>query len=166
MEGLGYYVLEVNHMDVTSASVRMVSLIAMSSSHDAAISHKGEKRRNYEMAFKLEAIEYAERVSNNAAANKYKVDVKRIREWRKNKQSIVELKEKHKGQGRKKLDGGVRRAVDSDLDDIILEWIYGRRANGLRFSRKLIMGAQKANKICLKALKAGFKSLWSGMCFR
>lgn len=63
----------------------MVSLLAMSSSHDAAISHKGEKRRNYDMSFKLEAIEYAERVSNNAAAKKYKVDVKRIRKWHKNK---------------------------------------------------------------------------------
>jgi len=84
--------------------------------------------------FKLKAIEYAERVSKNAAAKKYKVDVKRIREWRKNKQSIAELKEKHKGQGRKKLDGGGRRAVDSDLDDIILEWIHGRRANWLRVS--------------------------------
>lgn len=28
--------------------------------------------------------------------------------------------------------------MDSDLDDIILEWIYGRRANGPRVSRKLI----------------------------
>ena len=117
----------------------MVSLLAMSSSHDAAISHKGEKRRNYDMSFKLEAIEYAERVSNNAAAKKYKVDVKCIRKWHKNKQSIAELKEKHKGQGRKKLDRGGRKAVDSDLDDIILEWIYGRRANGLRVSQKLIM---------------------------
>ena len=42
----------------------MVSLVAMSSSHDAAISHKGEKRRNYDMSFKLEVTEYAERVSN------------------------------------------------------------------------------------------------------
>lgn len=67
------------------------------------------------MSFKLKAIEYAERVSNNAAAKKYKVDVKSIRKWRKNKQS--------KGQRRKKLDGGGRKAVDSDLDDIILEWI-------------------------------------------
>lgn len=105
----------------------------MSSSHDAAISHKGD------MSFKLKAIEYTQRVSNNAAVKKYKVDVKPIREWRKKKQSIAELKEKHKGQGRKNLEGGERRAVDSDLDDIILEWIYGRRANGLRVYRKLIM---------------------------
>ena len=46
------------------------------------------------MSFKLKAIEYAERVSNNAAAKKYKVDVKSICKWRKNKQS--------KGQRRKK----------------------------------------------------------------
>ena len=106
MEGLGYYVIEVDHIEVPGASVRMVSLVAMFSPHDAAISHKGEKRQNYDMSFKLEAIEYAERVSNNVAAKKYKVDVKRIHEWRKNKQSIAELKEKHKGQGREKLDGG------------------------------------------------------------
>ena len=85
MEGHGYYVIEVNHIEVSRASVRMVSLVAMSSSHDAAISHKGEKKRNYDMSFKLEATEYAERVSNNAAAKKYKL-------------SIAELKEKHKGQ--------------------------------------------------------------------
>ena len=84
----------------------MVSLVAMSSSLDAAISHKGEKRRNYDMSFKHKVIEYAERVSNNAAAKKFKVDVKRFREWSKNKQSITKLKEKRKGQGRKKLDGG------------------------------------------------------------
>ena len=90
----------------------MVSLVAMYSSHDALINTP----------------------DSNAAAKKCKVDMKRIREWRKNKQSIAEPKEKHKGQGRKKINGGGGRAVDSDLDDIILEWIYGRRANGLRIS--------------------------------
>ena len=29
--------------------------------------------------------------------------------------------------------------MDKDLEEIILEWNYGRRANGLRVSRKLIM---------------------------
>lgn len=53
------------------------------------------------MSFNLEAVEYAERVSNNAASKKCEVDVKRIREWRKNKQLIAEMKEMHKGQGRK-----------------------------------------------------------------
>ena len=70
MEGLGYYVIEVNQIEVPRVSVHMVSLVAMSSSHDAAISHKGEKRRNYDMSFKLEAIEYAERVSNRRKLEK------------------------------------------------------------------------------------------------
>ena len=34
----------------------MVSLVAMYSSQDASISHESEKRRNYDMSFKLEAI--------------------------------------------------------------------------------------------------------------
>ena len=90
---------------------------------------------------KYEAIEYAERESNPAAAKKYKVEVKRIREWRESKQSIKELKEKHKGQGRERLEGGGRKVIDDNLDEIILEWIHrrGRRANGLRVSRKLLM---------------------------
>ena len=111
----------------------------MSTSHDAATAHKGEKKRSFTMSFKYEAIEYAERESNRAAAEKYKVEVKRIREWRQNKQSIKELKEKHKGQGRERLEGGGRKVIDDNLDEIILEWTHGRRANGLRVSRKLIM---------------------------
>ena len=45
----------------------------MSTSHDAPTSHKGEKKRSFTTSFKYEAIEYAERDSNLAAAKKYKV---------------------------------------------------------------------------------------------
>ena len=90
------------------------------------------------MSFKYEEIEYAERESNRATAKKNRVHVKRIREWHQNKQSIKELKEKHKGQGRERLEGGGRNVIDDNLDEIVLEWIHGRRANGLRVSRKLI----------------------------
>ena len=44
------------------------------------MSHQGEKRRNYTMEFKHEAIEYADKNSNNKAAEKFNVGVKRIRE--------------------------------------------------------------------------------------
>lgn len=40
---------------------------------------------------------------------------------------------------RRKLEGGERKVVDKDLDEIILKWIYGRRVNGLRVSGKLVM---------------------------
>ena len=49
------------------------------------------------------------------------------------------MKQKHKGQGRERLEGGGRKVIDDNFDEIILEWIHGRRANGLRVSRKLIM---------------------------
>ena len=48
------------------------------SSLDNSMSHKGEKRRNYTMEFKREAIEYAEKNSNHKAAEKYCVSVKRL----------------------------------------------------------------------------------------
>ena len=120
------------------------------------------------MSQKNEAIEYAEKESNRAAAKKYKVDVKRIREWRKSKESIKKLKNKHEGQGRQRLDGGGRKVTDEKLDEIILEWIHNRRANGLRVSRKLIMlrqntctmkDAKKVNKICLRQVMAGCRNL-------
>ena len=60
------------------------------SSLDNSMSHKGEKRRNYTMEFKREAIEYAEKNSNHKAAEKFLVAVKRIREWRQNKLKISE----------------------------------------------------------------------------
>ena len=53
--------------------------------------------------------------------------------------SIQELKGKHKGQGRERLDGSGRKLTDDNLEEIILEWIHGRRASGLRVSRTLIM---------------------------
>lgn len=43
LEGIGYYIKEVNCTDVSRASLHMVSLLAISSSHYAAILHKGEK---------------------------------------------------------------------------------------------------------------------------
>ena len=60
------------------------------SSLDNSMSHKGEKRRNYTMECRREAIEYAEKNSNHKAAEKFLVAVKRIREWRQNKLKISE----------------------------------------------------------------------------
>ena len=38
---------------------------------DNSVSHKGEKRRNYTMEFKREAIGYAEKNGNHKAAKNY-----------------------------------------------------------------------------------------------
>ena len=59
------------------------------SSLDNSMSHEGEKRRNYTMEFKREAIEDAEKNSKHKATEKFRVAVKRIREWRQNKLKIL-----------------------------------------------------------------------------
>ena len=51
---------------------------------------------------------------------------------------MEELKAKLKGKQRERLDGGGRKGFIEQLDNLLLEWIYGRRINGLRVSRKLI----------------------------
>ena len=128
-------IIELKACSDSRFSLREKHVYCMRSSY---IAQRGEKEKFYYVA-KNEAIEYAEKESNRAAAKKYKVNAKRIREWRKSKESIKELKNKHKGQGRQRLDGGGRKVTDEKLDEIILEWIHNRRANGLRVSRKLIM---------------------------
>ena len=108
----------------------------MEDSLNNSTSHKGEKRRNYTMEFKREAICYAENHSNRKAADKFKVAVKRIREWRQNKSIIFESTTKPKN---KRLKGGGRKVLDVQLENQLVEWIYDRRSKGLRVSRKQIM---------------------------
>ena len=40
------------------------------------------RKRSYDAAFKLEAVEDAEKISNRVAARKFRVDERRIRDWR------------------------------------------------------------------------------------
>ena len=62
-----------------------------------AMSHKGEKVRNFTLPFKLTAISFAEEHENRAAEKKFNVDRKRIREWRVKKYSIEKNVKKVKG---------------------------------------------------------------------
>ena len=43
---------------------------------------KGEKRRFHSMGFKVDVVKFAHKNSNNAAALKFNVDRKRVKEWR------------------------------------------------------------------------------------
>ena len=78
------------------------------------MSHKGEKRRNYTIEFKREAIEYAEKNSNHKTAEKRHVVVKSIREWRQNKLKIFEPIVKPKN---KRLEGSARKPLDQRLEN-------------------------------------------------
>ena len=97
-------------------------------------SHKGEKLRSYTTDFKLEVVRFAELNGNRAAERKYKVDRKRVHEWRIKKQNSEELrKSTSAGAKRQRLNGGGRKVTDSEL-----EWIFDRRDKGLRVSPMLI----------------------------
>lgn len=53
------------------------------------ISHKGKKKRNkYSLAVKKQAIAYAEIHGNRPASRQFRVDERRIREWRAKKCDI------------------------------------------------------------------------------
>ena len=105
----------------------------------AATSHKGKLIRSYSMSFKKEPIAFEETTNNRNAAKKFNVDVKQIREWYQKKADIIETCAKIKGQGKQRLSGGGRKITDEGLEELLLEWIHGRRSSGLRVSCKLIM---------------------------
>ena len=107
--------------------------------NEVAMSHKGKKISSYTLKFKLEAIAFAELNSINSASKKFNVERKRIREWSKCKESLQSLKKKDRGSKRKRLDGGGRKPLDQQMEEVLVEWIYDRRDKGLRVSRKLIM---------------------------
>ena len=102
--------------------------------------HKGFKIKSYTMAFKLQAIKKAEESSNSHAA---KVDRKRIREWRKKKEQILEVSRQIKAKERKGLDGTGRKPLCEEMDERVLEWITERRSKNLRVSRIMIMKKAK-----------------------
>lgn len=54
-------------------------------------SHKKETIKSYTLKFKLDVISYAETHGKHAAERKYKIDRKRIREWRQKKQAFNKL---------------------------------------------------------------------------
>jgi hypothetical protein len=108
--------------------------------NEVSMSHKGKKVSSYTTKFKLEAVAYAELInSNRSAGEKFNVDKKRIREWRKSKDDLVATKKKDQGAKRKRLDGAGRKPLDVQMEEVLVEWIYNRRDKGLRVSRKLIM---------------------------
>ena len=103
------------------------------------ISHKGKKIRSYPVKMKIEAVNYAEINSNRAAGRKYRVDEKRIREWRKNKAKIPALVVLKNSKTRKRLDGDGAKPLSTNLEERVVDWISVRRSSGLRVLRKLVM---------------------------
>ena len=101
-------------------------------------SHKGEKIKSYTVDYKLEAIAFAKPCNNKAAARKFNVAPKTIRDWIRKEEQLHQLKQ-NKAYGGKRLclEGGGQHAFDDDLEDELVQWITERRGNELCVSTKL-----------------------------
>lgn len=105
---------------------------------DVVQENVSRKNRSFSMSFKKEAIAFAEETSNRTAAKKFKVDGKRIREWRRNKPLIVEACEK--GIDKPRLKGGGRKVAHQAMEEELLRWFKEQKENGLLVSRRALMG--------------------------
>ena len=95
------------------------------------------KRKSYDTAFKLKAIEKAEIYSKEAAARECRVDAKRIRVWCSQKEQLLALKKKKKST-RKRLSGAGRKPKDVEMEEELFQWIVELRSRHLRVSRSMI----------------------------
>ena len=86
-----------------------------------------EKRKNYDLKFKMSAIKCAEETTNRQAARKFAVDVSMIRQ-----QYIQQIKSK-----RKRLAGAGRKPVLCDLEEL-LEKISDEREKHYHVACKIL----------------------------
>ena len=84
------------------------------------------------MQFKQDVVRYGNENQNRSAATRFKVDVKRIREQKKQIEKIMATHPKEQ-----KLAGGGRKLTDVDLEESLLAWIYDHCSNALHVSRKI-----------------------------
>ena len=90
------------------------------------------------MKFKLSAIKYAEENSGEAAARRFSVDPKGVRDWRKNKTELSE-----EDSNRVRLPGGGRKKASEEPEINMQGWVISKRARHERVSRKMIRAMEK-----------------------
>ena len=106
------------------------------------------KRRTYSLSFQLSALEYLKFASVEKTAKEFKVDSKRIREWRESKKKLEDLKAAGES-GRKRLQGAGRKPHSEELEKRLVQWIISKREERLRVSRKMVR--QKAIEFAKEA---------------
>ena len=79
---------------------------------EAESPHVG-KKRSFDAAFKFKVVSCAESTTNRGAVAKFFVDEKSVREWRKQKDSLLALPDKEK-----RVHGGGRKASNPDIGSI------------------------------------------------
>ena len=96
-------------------------------------SHKGERIQSYEVSFKLKVVQYAKEQGNNAASRYFKVDRKRVREWRGKEADLKLLPAR-----RKKLKGGGQKINWPEIEEKLMTWLNRHREKGVRVTGKAL----------------------------
>ena len=86
------------------------------------------------MQFKQDIVRYANESSSSSASTRFKADVKKVGEWKKQIEKITVTDPK-----KQKLAGGGRKLTNVDLEESLLTGIYDRHSNVFRVSRKMFM---------------------------
>ncbi|XP_028401395.1 jerky protein homolog-like [Dendronephthya gigantea] len=137
------------HREATELKTELLQLM------EAVQGDKSRKNRSFSMSFKREAISFAEETTNRCAAKKFKVDGKRIREWRQNKQLIIEACEK--GIEKHRLKGAGRKVAHQAMEKELIRWYEQQRSVGVLVSRRIVMEKAKIlyNEMCDDENKKG-----------
>ena len=111
-----------------------------------------QKRMKYEAKFKIKVVEFAQSTNNSAAARKYGVNEKLVRDWRKNSDKIKALP-------RTKCADRSGKCQWPELEENIAKWVEENRSSGYVVTRtQIIMEAKQwANKNGV----VGFIGHWS-----
>ena len=99
----------------------------------------GKKRSTFNLKFKLDAIEFAEKSSNTKAAQQFGVNLPQISRWKKDKALISSNVNKNK-----KVCKRVRAAKWPQLENNIKGWIIEQRQKSIQVSgATILMDARK-----------------------
>lgn len=99
------------------------------------------KRKNYDLKFKLEVVEYAEKHNKSKAARDKKVPRSCVKDWAKQKEELKKQLKTSLSNSKtpaKRLEGAGRKLKDSEFDAQMIEWVRQQRAKKLRVSRTII----------------------------
>ncbi|KAL3113785.1 hypothetical protein niasHT_013844 [Heterodera trifolii] len=97
-----------------------------------------KRHRNNDAVKKVEAVEWAQKNSVNAAAKKFKVDRKVIRDWMAHEDKLRKQIMTPNGGKRMRLGGAGRPVHRPDIDIALAEWITEKRTNKQPVSRNII----------------------------
>ena len=110
------------------------------------------KKRSFEAAIKLEAVQYAEKSPNREAGRKFLIDEKRVREWKLQKVKLIDLC-KAKKKPKKRLPGAGGKPRMGDIEEHLIAYIDAMRARNLRVTCRVIQS--KAHELYASRTASG-----------